>query len=566
MRYILLAVFSLISFTPASYAQGIKVSFSPSSRFFPGFGNVSIGKSKDQTIIIKNADTSTGALNCSITGPTGNGFSFSGPASFSIGVGQSDTLILHFAPQVAGLVRDTIYISHNADTSFSLKNPVRYALSGTGVAADTFPKITVNTGFGGFFNVGTTPVGRTISASFTIRNTSDTIRTLTGNVGQTFTSRFSVTTGAGAFSLDTGNVQTVTVSFTPDTAAQFLVDSIIITSNAASPNNRIKITIIGSGTKASPFPQISIGGLQGGIINFRNDTIPKTKTAVFTIRNTSDSLRTLTGSVSTPGSPFAITSGSGAFSLDSGQTKTVTVTFAPTTAGLFRDTIIITTNSDAANQLIKIPLSGTGVIVAGPRISVQPLSINFGNLTQGGSAPSFAATIKNIADSATDTLRGSITQPGMPFSITSGSGDFTLAQNDSVRLIIQMATDNAGTFKDSIVILSNSNDNAKRFVLRLSGTVLGLGVKDGATRFLMTAAPNPFNNRTAIGFTLDEASTVSLKIVDVLGKEVFSASPQQHPAGPCEIEWNASGVQSGSYTCLLTIGKETHSLRIILEK
>lgn len=569
MRYILLLVLSLFSFISESYGQGIKATFSPSSRFFPGYGNVTIGKFKDQTITIKNDSSSTGTLVCAVSGPSRTDYSVIGPTSFGVNVGQTYSLTIRFQPTSAGPFRDTIYVAHNADTSITLTNPVRYILNGTGVVPDTFPKITVTTGsFGTFLNIGNVTVGKTKTATFTIKNTSDTIRTLTGNVSLPATSRFSIISGGGAFSLDTGKLHSVTLSFAPDTVANFLQDSIIITSNANSPNNRIKVTVFGNGIKNDTFPQIALSGIQMGNLNFRNDTLPNTKTLTFTMRNTSDSLRTLTGSVQSPGSPFAITSGAGAFSLDSGMTKLVTVTFTPTKAGVFADTIIITTNSDAPNQLIKIPLTGVGVVISGPRISVSPPTLNFGTLNLNAPIIPLTATIKNLSDSVKDTLTGTVAMPNLPFTITSGSGNFNLAHNDSLHIIVQMATDKSGTFKDSIIITSNSNDNSKRFVIRLSGFVAIVGVvKSGDPQYVnfITSMPNPFNGKVAIGFSLNEISPVSLNIYDMTGKEVFFVGEHLYQAGVQQIEWNANAMASGAYLCLLHIGKETRSIRVIKE-
>lgn len=566
IRYILLLLILSSSFISESYGQGIKATFSPSARFFPGYGNVTIGKFKDQIITINNDSTSTATLVCSVSGPTGTKFSIIGSANFGVDAGKTYFLTIRFQPDSAGLFRDTIYINHTADTTASLKNPLRYALSGTGVAPDTFPKITVNTGgFGPFLNLGNIPIGKTGTASFTIKNTSDTIRTLTGNISTPATSRFSIVSGGGAFSLDTGKLITVTVSFKADTIANFLQDSIIITSNANSANNRKKVTLFGSGIKNDTFPQITVNGIQGGGINFRNDTLPNTKSLSFTLRNTSDSLRTLKGNVSSPGSPFSITSGSGAFSLDSGMTRMVTVTFAPTAAGMFTDTITITTNSDSPNQLIKIPLVGVGVVLSGPRISVRPPTLNFGTLNLNAQIIPLSATIKNLSDSVKDMLTGTVTMPNLPFTITAGSGNFSLAHNDSLHVTVQMATDKSGTFKDSIIITSNSNDNSKRVVLRLSGFVIFVGGIDGKpeTRNFIAAMPNPFNGRVAISFSLTETSPVSMKIYDMTGKEVFVSQKTIYQAGVQHIEWNANAIASGAYLCVLYIGKEIRSIRVI---
>ncbi len=567
MRHILLLVFFLSSFISESYSQGIKATFTPSSRFFSSYGNVTTGKFKDQTITIRNDSSSTGTLVCSVSGPAGTDYSVIGPTSFGVNIGQTYSLTIRFQPTAAGSFRDTIYIAHNADTSGTFKNPSRYALSGTGVLPDTFPKITVNTGgFGTFLNLGNVTVGKTKTASFTIKNSSDTIRTLTGNVGLPSTSRFSIISGGGAFSLDTGKIHTVTLSFAPDTVANFLQDSIIISSNANSANNRIKVTVVGNGIKNDTFPQITVSGIQMGNINFRNDTLPNAKTLTFTMRNTSDSLRTLTGNVLSPGSPFAITSGSGAFSLDSGMTKVVTVTFTPTKVGIYTDTIIITTNSDAPNQLIKIPLNGVGVVISGPRISVRPPSLNFGTLILNSQIITLSTTIKNLSDSLKDTLTGSVSVPGIPFTTPSGSGNFRLAHNDSLHITVQMATDKSGTFKDSIIVNSNSNDNSKHYVIRLSGFIAPVGAvksgDQGNTNFLV-AMPNPFNRKVDISFSLNSTSLVSMRIYDMTGKEVFLNRERLYPAGVQQIEWNSNAFASGAYLCLLQIGKETRSIRVI---
>jgi hypothetical protein len=58
--------------------------------------------------------------------------------------------------------------------------------------------------------------------------------------------------------------------------------------------------------------------------------------------------------------------------------------------------------------------------------------------------------------------------------------------------------------------------------------------------------PNPFNPRTAISYQLSAVSTVSLKVYDVLGREVATLVSGEQPAGVYKAEWNAS-VASGVY-------------------
>lgn len=59
--------------------------------------------------------------------------------------------------------------------------------------------------------------------------------------------------------------------------------------------------------------------------------------------------------------------------------------------------------------------------------------------------------------------------------------------------------------------------------------------------------PNPFNPTTTIGFGLPEAGAVSLKIYDVLGREVATLVNSTLAAGNYKYNWNASGLASGMY-------------------
>lgn len=59
--------------------------------------------------------------------------------------------------------------------------------------------------------------------------------------------------------------------------------------------------------------------------------------------------------------------------------------------------------------------------------------------------------------------------------------------------------------------------------------------------------PNPFNPNTTIKFGLPEASTVSLKIYDVIGREIATLVNEELTAGYYQYPWNAKGLSSGVY-------------------
>lgn len=78
--------------------------------------------------------------------------------------------------------------------------------------------------------------------------------------------------------------------------------------------------------------------------------------------------------------------------------------------------------------------------------------------------------------------------------------------------------------------------------------------------------PNPFNPSTKIDYTLSEKSNVSLKIYDVLGKEVANVLNATQEAGNHSVNFNASKLASGLYIYTLKSGNNVMSKKMMLLK
>ena len=76
--------------------------------------------------------------------------------------------------------------------------------------------------------------------------------------------------------------------------------------------------------------------------------------------------------------------------------------------------------------------------------------------------------------------------------------------------------------------------------------------------------PNPFNPRTNIEFTLPEAAFVTLKIFDLLGREITTLVAEQRAAGIHRCRWNGEGLPSGVYLYRLAAGDFMQTKRLIL--
>ncbi|MHC1738386.1 MAG: M28 family peptidase [Ignavibacteriaceae bacterium] len=78
--------------------------------------------------------------------------------------------------------------------------------------------------------------------------------------------------------------------------------------------------------------------------------------------------------------------------------------------------------------------------------------------------------------------------------------------------------------------------------------------------------PNPFNPTTLISYQLPAINNVSLKIYDVLGKEVASLINEEQGPGSYTVEFNASGLASGAYYFRLKAGEYNSVKKMILMK
>jgi hypothetical protein len=78
--------------------------------------------------------------------------------------------------------------------------------------------------------------------------------------------------------------------------------------------------------------------------------------------------------------------------------------------------------------------------------------------------------------------------------------------------------------------------------------------------------PNPFNPTTAIDFTLPASGFVSLKVYDLLGREVMTLVNEQKAAGTYRATFDASNMPSGTYFYALKAGSFNSVKKMTLVK
>jgi hypothetical protein len=76
--------------------------------------------------------------------------------------------------------------------------------------------------------------------------------------------------------------------------------------------------------------------------------------------------------------------------------------------------------------------------------------------------------------------------------------------------------------------------------------------------------PNPFNPSTEIRYTLPQKSYVTLRIFDLLGREVAVLVSEELAAGSYSTRWDAVGFASGVYLYRLHAGEFVETRKLLL--
>ena len=78
--------------------------------------------------------------------------------------------------------------------------------------------------------------------------------------------------------------------------------------------------------------------------------------------------------------------------------------------------------------------------------------------------------------------------------------------------------------------------------------------------------PNPFNPSTKIRFSLSEKGFTSLKVFDIIGREIRSLVNKNLESGTYEVEFDASNLASGIYFYNIIVNDFSYTRKMILSK
>ena len=83
---------------------------------------------------------------------------------------------------------------------------------------------------------------------------------------------------------------------------------------------------------------------------------------------------------------------------------------------------------------------------------------------------------------------------------------------------------------------------------------------------ILSTYPNPFNPQLNIEYYLENSGNVNISIYDINGRIISRVLDIYQTAGSHKINWEPTGLATGSYIVKLSLGSEVYSKQVILLK
>ena len=148
---------------------------------------------------------------------------------------------------------------------------------------------------------------------------------------------------------------------------------------------------------------------------------------------------------------------------------------------------------------------------------------------------------------------------------------FVLPPFGTVPINIKFKPFKDGYFKDYLHIRSDTDTSRIAQILVMGGrtdSTISI-IQDGnpqLTYRLEQNYPNPFNPSTVIRFQISAREFVTLKVYDILGREVATLINAEKSAGNYNVEFDAQNLTSGVYVCRIQAGNFSDVKKLLLLK
>lgn len=272
-----------------------------------------------------------------------------------------------------------------------------------------------------------------------------------------------------AFVLAPSSACSLVIRFNPPTAGTRNA-TLTITHNALGSPQSVAL----QGT-ATPAPQGQIQ-LSSTTLTYADTQLGSTSAQSVTVRNSGNLALTFSAFTfggAMPGDFQRSGTCDTAAPLAIGAQCTLTATFAPAALGLRTATLTIA--SDASNGAATIALSGNGVPVPAPQVSLNPTTLDFGTQTTGGIYPSRRVRLSN--GGTADLAISSIVVAGTGFAdVSAAPCPATLAPGAGCDIDISFAATAVQSYSGTLTVTSNAAGSPHVTVLKGVGSAGALAV------------------------------------------------------------------------------------------
>ncbi len=314
------------------------------------------------------------------------------------------------------------------------------------------------------------PAGSSTSQVLTLSNAGNAALSLTALPTVSGSTAFSRTSTC-ATSLAAGASCTVTVTYAP-VAAGSHTGTLQFGTNAAGYES---VSVALSGTAGPALAAVL--GLSSGSLTFEPQDEGTTSTQVLTLSNTGTAPLVLSSAPALLGSDAFTKSSTCGASVAVGSSCTVTVTYAPVSAGAHSATLQFATNAPGTES-VSVPVSGSAVDVPTPaELVVGSNSLSYSSTIVNNSQVK-SVVLYNTGETALTFTQLPTLDAGTSTAYTATSTcDTTLAGGDSCSVTVTFQPTTVGAHTGSVSFDTNVSEPAS---ITLSGTAEAAPVAQGA--------------------------------------------------------------------------------------
>ncbi len=205
--------------------------------------------------------------------------------------------------------------------------------------------------------------------------------------------------------------------------------------------------------------------------------------------------------------------------------------------------------------------------LSAPTSNYSSTTIDFGNVGIGSNKDmSFA-----VQCMGGDTLKiNTINIANSKFMVV-GSSQYNIPFTQTSNITIKFTPNGLGKDSTQIILTSNTTKGLDTLKAYGTGTLPTTSIHP-EKNFVPTEYsisqnyPNPFNPSTLINYQLPISSYVTLKVYDMLGKEVATLVNGEKKVGVYEVNFDGSQLSGGIYFYRLTAGKFSEIKKMVLVK